>query len=209
MSKITKNFTILSVILLLLIVIPRILIVQQYKGKILDTNADIHEEVGIVFGASVYSDFTPSLILKDRLDTAIILYDKHKISKILVSGDNHIEKYNEPTTMATYLEAHGIPKKDIIIDYAGLRTYDTCKRAHDIFQINSAVLITQRFHLPRALFLCNHLGVKSIGVSATQNKLRVKTINYVREFLATDYALVNIYIYEPSIIGGPIEHWRK
>lgn len=204
-----KNFTILFVILLLLIIFPRILIIKQYKKNIVDINSDIHEEVGIVFGASVYSDFTPSLILKDRLDTAITLYEQHKISKILVSGDNHIEKYNEPTTMATYLEAHGIPKKDIIIDYAGLRTYDTCKRAHDIFQINSAVLITQQFHLPRALFLCNHLGVKSIGVPTTQNNLHVKAINYFREFLATDYAFINVYIYAPEIIGGPIEHWRK
>jgi vancomycin permeability regulator SanA len=165
------------------------------------------KDIAIVFGASVNPNFTPSDILKDRLDTAINLYENNEINKILVSGDNRTVMYNEPIAMATYLESNGIPETDIIIDYAGLRTYDTCKRAKDIFQINSATLVTQEYHMYRALFVCNHVGVSSDGVPATHHQYLNQFYLSVREFVAIYKSFIDIYIWQPPFIGGGIEKW--
>lgn len=112
-------------------------------------------------------------ILRDRVQTAVQLYQLGKVNKLLMSGDNRVVDYNEPEAMRQYaLGLDGIPDEDIVLDYAGRRTYDTCYRASAIFQVNSAVLVTQDFHLPRAIFLCNWFGVRDLRRGVEQQLLQ-------------------------------------
>jgi SanA protein len=109
--------------------------------------------------------------------------------------------------MQRYAISLGIPKDVLVLDYAGRRTYDTCYRAKYIFQIDEALLITQNFHLPRAMLTCNALGIKVIGVSADLRKYHLSSLIpwQIRETLANFTALLDITIFHPKPVLGPIE----
>ncbi|MEA3357046.1 MAG: ElyC/SanA/YdcF family protein, partial [Patescibacteria group bacterium] len=141
-------------------------------------------QIGIVFGAGVKPDGTPHDMLEDRLLTAIELYNNETIEKIIVSGDNSTEHYNEPEAMQNFLSKNGIPDEDIIPDLHGVRTYDTCYRAKKTFGVDKAILISQGYHLPRAIYLCNHFGIDSTGYSATKRSYENKLHYEIREVLA-------------------------
>lgn len=177
-------------------------IVQHQKQKIYPTVEVVdYHEVAIVFGAGVKDDGTPADMLKDRLLTVTELYDAGKIGTILVSGDNSVAEYNEPDVMADYLiSTLGIPAEDVIRDYAGRRTYDTCIRAHEVWGIEEALLITQGYHLPRALLTCTHLGIESVGYSATRQPYIKEVYFKFRELIAIDKALWDLYIWAPDYI---------
>jgi vancomycin permeability regulator SanA len=117
----------------------------------------------IVFGAAVW-DGTPSPALADRVDGAVELYRQGKVGHLLMSGDNSHEKYDEPTAMREQAIAMGVPAAAITRDYAGFSTYDSCYRARDIFGVKDAVLVTQDYHLSRALFTCRALGIDAVGL---------------------------------------------
>jgi SanA protein len=158
--------------------------------------------VAIVFGAAVYQD-NLSVILEDRVKTAIALYKAGKVDRILVSGDNRTPEYNEPKAMADYLISHAVDPRDVVIDYAGRSTYETCKRAKEIFVVNQAILITQRTHLPRALFLANHLGLESYGIIADQQNYGGETsYQQMREVGASLKAFINIHLFPPPVVLG-------
>jgi SanA protein len=125
-------------------------------------------EVGIIFGEGINGN-QPSSYLKDRLDAGILLFKTNKIDKILLSGDNGRDEYDEITVRKRYCYENGVDTTKIFVDYAGFDTYSTMYRAREIFKVNQAILITQEYHLNRAIYLGNQLGVKSIGFSA--NKL--------------------------------------
>jgi SanA protein len=162
-------------------------------------------QVAIVYGAAIYGNGRLSDILRDRMETAITLYESGRVQKILVSGDNRAADYDEPGAMMAYAIQRGVPQEDIQPDYAGLRTYDTCYRAKHIFQVESAVLITQEFHLPRALFTCNALGIEAIGVTADRQPYRAARWYETRETAATLVALWDVIRREePAILGEPI-----
>jgi SanA protein len=115
--------------------------------------------------------------------------------------------YNEPQAMKDYALGLGVPEEDIVLDYAGRRTYDTCYRAKTIFQLDSAVLVTQDFHLPRALFTCRNLGVEAVGVSADLRPYHPISMSWStsREFLATLRAMVDVIRQQPAaVLGEPI-----
>ena len=103
--------------------------------------------VAIVFGAGLQRDGTPSPVLKDRVSMAARLYFAGKVQKLLLSGDNRFIDYNEPGSMRAFAISLGVPAEDIVLDYAGRRTYDTCYRAKTIFGLQQAILVTQSFHL--------------------------------------------------------------
>lgn len=134
--------------------------------------ADVPDDydVAIVFGARVLSDGRLSTMLYDRVDTAVDLYLDGKVDLILMTGDGHEPPYNEPEAMRDFAIQRGVPEEAIIMDTAGLRTYDSCYRAHDIYQIDRAILVTQAFHLDRALFLCDTVGIEAVGVIADYNR---------------------------------------
>ena len=123
-----------------------------------------------------------------------------------MSGDNRFDYYNEPESMRQYALSLGVPPDVIALDYAGRRTYDTCYRAKAIFGVESALLVSQKFHLPRALFLCNTLGLQAEGVAADQRRYRSRALliwNF-REQLATIGAFVDLYVSNPlPVLGDP------
>ncbi len=159
--------------------------------------------VGIVFGAGITADNKPKDVLRDRLSVAADLYHAGTIKKILVSGDNRFLNYNEPDAMATYLiDSEKIPATDIVRDYAGRSTYETCARAREIFNVRDAVMITQEYHLPRALFICQSFGIEAHGASATLQPYRAGWYFKFREFFAIHKAILDVYILRPDFVGG-------
>lgn len=120
--------------------------------------------VALVLGARVAADGTPSPFLAARLDVAKRLYDSGKVRAILVSGDNRRWDYNEPASMQVYLVARGVPAAQVPIDYAGFDTYDSCARAKRVFGVTEAIVVTQSYHLDRAVALCRDQGIDATGV---------------------------------------------
>lgn len=161
-------------------------------------------QIALVFGAGVSSDGTPTPYLKQRIETAINLYMTGKVKKILMSGDNSSKHYNEPTAMKEYAVNHGVKDQDVIIDYAGFNTYDSCYRAKTIFDVHEALVITQGYHLPRAVMTCNDLGIKTDGVAATKNG-RDFTITYImREYISTTKSTLQLLAKpKPTVLGNP------
>ncbi len=187
------------------LVVPWAWMHLAYAHRTFDSVSDAPEEpVAIVFGAALWPNGL-SPMLRDRVDRAVELYRAGKVRKLLMSGDNRFLYYDEPGKMAEYAMKLGVPREDVVMDFAGRRTYDTCYRARRIFGVKSAILVTQGFHIPRALFTCNHLGVKSVGVTADQNfygwglKLRYT----LREVLASDKAVWDLFVGKPTPILGP------
>lgn len=158
----------------------------------------------IVFGAGVWPDGTPTPYLQNRLDTALQVYQANKVQKILVSGDNSTEHYNEPVAMRNYLVQKGVPENAVVLDHGGLNTYDTCYRAKEIFGVKQAYLTTQAYHLPRAVMTCRVLGVESIGIAA-QRQGRDYTASYLlREMVSIYKAGIELVLRpEPLITGKP------
>lgn len=162
--------------------------------------------VAIVFGAGLYPDGSAGPVLSDRVQTAVVLYQQGRVEKLLMSGDNRFVDYNEPEAMRQYALQRGVPDEDIVLDYAGRRTYDTCYRAKAIFGVDSAILITQSFHLPRALFLCNWFGIESNGVEANNRYFlkRLRAFWNFRELFATFQAAWDVMIAKPvPVLGEP------
>ena len=161
--------------------------------------------VAIVFGAGIRADGRLSPMLADRMDTAVALYNAGKVRKLLVSGDNRFADYDEPGRMYDYAVAHGVPAADVVRDYAGRRTYDTCYRAQAIFGVERALLVTQRFHLPRAIFTCRNLGVDGIGFSADRRPYWSNNYYRFRDAFATLRAWWDVKIARPLPVLGPRE----
>jgi len=159
------------------------------------------ERVAVVFGAAVYADGTLSPMLADRVDAAIALYRQGQVQKILMTGDNGTPYYNEVTTMERYAVDRGIPETDITLDYAGFSTYESCYRAREIFGLKQAVLVTQKFHLPRAIYTCRHLGIDAVGLGTEDWKVYGRSTmlpNLVRETFATVKAVFELHITHPK-----------
>jgi len=164
-------------------------------------------QIAVVFGAGYWPNGALSAILKDRLDASLELYRAGRVDKLLFSGDNRFVDYNEPAKMLEYALAQGIPRENIVLDYAGRRTYDTCYRARDIFQVQDVVLVTQRYHLPRALETCRALGLNAVGYAADrQSYVRRRFVWYViREIPATWKAWWDVYLGHPvPVLGEPL-----
>jgi SanA protein len=183
------------------------LIVQLYAAPRTFTVDDVPAaRVAIVFGAGLLHDGSAGPVLRDRVETAVQLYQQGKVDKLLMSGDNRFVEHNEPEAMRQYAIDLGIPNEDIVLDYAGRRTYDTCYRANSIFQVNSAILVTQSFHLPRALFLCNSFGVESTGVEANNTYFRkILRLSWnTRELFATAQSVWQAFVTKPlPVLGNP------
>ena len=184
--------------------LPRLFTTLHAWNKIYVTGDAPTERVAIIFGAGLRRDGSPTAVLRDRVETGASLYFNGKVEKLLMSGDNQPEYYNEPEAMRQYAVSLGVPVEAIVLDFAGRRTYDTCFRAKAVFGINNALLVTQRFHLPRALFLCNVLGVKAYGVEANNLNYRRSSLFFwnVREQFATITAFMDVFVEKPIPVLG-------
>ena len=162
--------------------------------------------VAVVFGGGIYADGSLTPMLQDRVDTAIALYQAGKVRKLLMSGDNRFLDYDEPGRMSDYAVAHGVREGDIVCDYAGRRTYDTCYRAGFIFGVKQAVVITQRFHMMRALYTCRSLSLAAVGLAADRRTYGVEPYYWLRDALATWGAWLDIMLIHPNpVLGDRIE----
>ena len=167
------------------------------------------EPVAIVFGAGVWADGTPTPMLADRVEGAVELYRLGRVNKILMTGDNATPEYNEVVAMQQYAERLGVPSQDIKLDYAGFSTYESCYRAKVIFGVERAVLITQKYHLPRAVYTCNQLGIEAVGLGTPDwGKFRDDSMRFYtqREVLAVIKAILELHIIRPKpTFLGPFE----
>ncbi|MHB9034559.1 MAG: SanA/YdcF family protein, partial [Anaerolineae bacterium] len=187
----------------LLAIVIYFVYLDHYSKHIYPLTSVPRKPVAIVFGAGVWPNGDLSDILADRVDTAIDLYRLGKVQKLLFTGDNKTADYNEPKSMLEYAVARGVPSKDIILDYAGRRTYDSCYRAQYIFGITDAILVTQAYHLPRALFSAEYLGIRAEGVAADRHSY-VYIFKYkLRELAATPVAWWQVLVSRPAPILGP------
>lgn len=157
----------------------------------------------LILGSQVYPDGRLSRVLQARADAAFLLRSTGKVKKILVSGDNRSHYYNEVAAIDAYLQHHGVPSADIFLDFAWLDTYDSLYRARSIFAVKTLIVPTQRFHLPRVLFLAKHLGVHTLWYPLSNRY--VWTSVYIREFFAHQKAWVEwIFGSSPRHLGEQI-----
>lgn len=205
--KFSKTIIIFMALLFVIIGAFRVLMIVETRPFILNQNTATKSQAALVLGAGLLADGTPSAPLKDRVDMAIRLYQDGKIQKLLMSGDNRFVYYNEPEAMRQYAISQGIPDEDIVLDYAGRRTYDSCYRAGAIFGLTEIIVVTQNYHLPRAVFLCNHLNINTFGIPADQTRyLRSRYIFWrIREIIASIAAYWDVYISQPIPILGKFE----
>jgi vancomycin permeability regulator SanA len=196
------------VVALLFLALPIGYTYFSYQGRIYtNTSAIQSKPVAIVFGAFVQPDGRPSLMLSDRVDAAVELYRQGKVSRILMTGDNSRPEYNEVEAMKSYAVAAGVPADRINLDYAGFRTYDSCYRAKQVFGVTKAILVTQNYHLPRALYIANSLGIDAVGYKAGRDDYPLQTRYNLRESLALAQTWYEINIFHPlpMYLGAPID----
>ncbi|HEX7620309.1 MAG TPA: ElyC/SanA/YdcF family protein [Anaerolineales bacterium] len=201
-----KTLIVLAVLGLSILILSR-LVTGLYARPNTYTAADVPaRRLAIVFGAGLWRNGTATPVLQDRVQTAANLYFAGKVEKLLMSGDNRFVDYNEPAVMGALAHSLGVPEEAIVLDYAGRRTYDTCYRAKAIFSVTEAILVTQAFHLPRALYECSQLGVNSVGVAADLRIYRISSVLYwnMRELFATVAGLWEVNISHPiPVLGDP------
>lgn len=174
------------------------------EGEIAELKS-IEPECIFVLGAAINSDGTPSKMLKNRLDLAIKLYKEGVAPKLLFSGDDGQVVYNEVSAMKNYAVDMGIPKEDIFLDHAGFSTYESVYRAKYIFDVKSMVVVTQKYHLYRALYGCNKLRINALGAAADQKIYRGQETREAREVLARDKDLIKwIFKPQPTFMGDVI-----
>ncbi len=188
----------------------RVYSAERAKNLIYTVDTAPDYPVAIVFGAWADPTGKPSAVLADRVKTAANLYQAGKVKVLLLTGDNHTNSYNEPEAMRQYALSLGVPDSALVLDYAGFRTYDSCYRARDIFKVNKAILVTQAFHLDRALLTCNSLGIESIGVAADTFRPEgysrsMLIVSEVRELPSTTFALLDLMLgRRPTFLGEPL-----
>jgi SanA protein len=162
--------------------------------------------VALVLGAGLWADGSLTPVLADRVATAADLYDAGIVRKLLFSGDNRFVDYNEPRAMLEYAVRLGVPQGDIVLDYAGRRTYDSCYRARRIFGVDRAIVVTQRFHAPRALYLCRALRLDAVAVVADRRDYTMRRFAWeTREYLALALAWWDVNVRRPvPVLGEPL-----
>ncbi|HEY8347401.1 MAG TPA: ElyC/SanA/YdcF family protein [Symbiobacteriaceae bacterium] len=161
-------------------------------------------QAALVLGARVYPNGGVSPMLADRLETALELYQAGKVRKILVSGDHSRKEYDEVNTMRRYLEERGVPPEDIFMDHAGFDTYDSMYRARAVFAAEDVIVVTQEFHLPRALWIAHRLGLKAQGVVADRHRFGVEDYYEMREMAARLKAFGEVLIRRKPVFLGPV-----
>lgn len=189
--RLVRNLIFLGLAVLIL---PRLYTTILSADQTRDLDDANTTEVAIVFGAGLLRDGTPSAVLRHRVLTAVDLYQSGKVDILLMSG-----QYPEPDSMKDYAIELGMDADFIRIDDGGLRTYDTCYRASEVFGLQSVTLVTQAYHLPRAVYLCESFGLEVQGVNAFQGQYWRGAMFFwqVRESLATLVAFWDVNILEP------------
>ncbi len=201
--RVVRVLVILALVGLLIMVLTPIAMrgivrkhIYQFPDNVPQTRA------ALVLGASVVRG-KPSPVLEERAHTAVALYMMGKVSKILVTGDNGALTHDEVTPVRKYLTDAGIPPEDIFLDHAGFDTYSSMYRARDVFLADSVTIVTQDFHMPRAVFVARMLGIKAYGVVPERGQGDL--YDYVREIPASSKAVVDLLVSRsPKYLGEEI-----
>ena len=186
-------------------------VIQSTRDQILTTeDAALLEDVDciIVLGCKVKSDGEPSDMLEDRLRRGVELFQAGAAPKLLMSGDHGTMTYNEVQSMKQYAMDHDIASSDIFMDHAGFSTYESIYRALDIFQADKIIIVSQEYHLYRALYIANALGIEAYGVHADYRNYAGQSGYDLREILARNKDfLTSIFKPEPTYRGEVIPIW--
>ena len=183
-------------------------VVGSTKNQILETpEAAALEGVDciLVLGCRVYEDGTPSHMLEDRLRRGVELYQAAAAPKLLMSGDHGQHEYDEVNAMKDYAVAEGIASADVFMDHAGFSTYESLYRAKEIFGVEKIIIVTQRYHLHRALYIARQLGLEAYGVASDYRSYAGQLMREIREILARNKDFVTgIFLPEPTYLGEKI-----
>ena len=185
MKKIFKYILIVLIVIILVPVIINFYVILSTKNRIVSGDSELLTDIDyiVVIGAGIRRG-KPSPMLEDRLKTGISLYNNDISNKILITGDHMNDDYDEVTVMKNYLLEHGIPEEDIITDNYGISTYDSIYRVKNVYKSNKVVIVSQRYHLYRALFLSDNLDLESYGVEANLRYYYGQWYREIREILA-------------------------
>lgn len=185
MKKIFKYILIVLIVIILVPVIINFYVILSTKNRIVSGNSELLTDIDyiVILGAGIRRG-KPSPMLEDRLKTGISLYNNDISNKILITGDHENNDYDEVTVMKNYLLDQGIPEEDIVLDNYGISTYDSIYRVKDVYKANKVVIVSQRYHLYRALLLSNNLNLESYGVEANLRYYYGQGYREIREILA-------------------------
>jgi len=201
--KLKKLFIWVFILFFIVYVSCNIIIYYGSKGFLYGNRDDVPASyVALVPGASVYANGQPSEILADRLDKAFELYEAGKVKRFLLSGDHSTRTYNEVKAMKNYLNKKGVPDSVLFTDHAGLDTYSSMVRAARVFEVDSLIVVTQTFHLRRAVYIARKLGLTAYGYRADLH--RYPSINYLmmRESFASLKAVFEVLFHVNPRFGG-------
>lgn len=207
MKKIIKYVVIVLIIMILIVLAINFYVKLFTKKQIIENNDYSNlEDIDciIILGAGIWGD-KPSPMLEDRLLEGISLYENNVSTKIIMSGDHGREEYDEVNIMKKFAIEKGVPSEDIFMDHAGFSSYESIYRAKEIFGANKIVIVTQKYHLYRALYIANHLGIEAYGIGADPRQYVGATYRELREILARNKDFVKcIFKPEPTYLGDTI-----
>jgi vancomycin permeability regulator SanA len=197
------RWLLLVILLVLILAAPRWWIHRRFDGRIHPPDAvpEGHWPVAIVFGAGLRWDGEPTAVLADRVTTAVRLWEEGRVDSLLMSGTHH-GTYNEPAAMAGMARALGVPSNSILLDGQGTRTIETCRRARSELGLEAALLVSQAYHLPRAMAICDAFGIEVSAVAADLRPYRAHRLWALREIPATFVALLEAHLGPAAI---PVE----
>jgi len=177
------------------------------KNYIVNSDEVLNADAILVLGAYVFPNGTVSTMLNDRLTTGYELYEQGKAPKLIVSGDHGRKDYDEVNSMKSFLKDKGVPNQDVFMDHAGFSTYESLYRARDIFEVKKVIIVTQEYHLMRAVYVARALGMEAYGVAADKRDYGQAMKMYkIREIAARnkDFVWTNIIKPKPTFLGDTI-----
>ena len=207
LKKILICFLVLGIVGTCIVVGVNLYIINSTKDRIVDSDKakEMEADCILILGAGVWDDDQPSHMLADRLDEGIALYKAGVAPKILMSGDHGRVDYDEVNVMKDYAIERGVPAQDIFMDHAGFSTYESVYRADYIFQVEKMVVVTQKYHMYRALHICDRLGIEACGVNSNPREYAGQRARDIREVVArVKDAFTCIYKPEPTYLGEVI-----
>lgn len=194
-----RSAGILTFVAVAIVAISNLMIIGAGEAHVAGSIDDAPvSQAAIILGAKVFDDNILSHVLADRLETGIDLYHAGKVEKLLLTGDHGQSRYDEVNAMREYALSKGVPAEDIFMDHAGFDTYDSMYRARDIFEIKSAVVVTQRFHLARSVYIARVLGIDATGASADKHVYIKGRLFEIREVLARVKAFFELHVTRPK-----------
>ena len=206
MKKIIKWLCIVGILLVCLVLAINFIVVISGGRDIVKEDEVKKADCIMVLGAQVKPDGTPSHMLRDRLNEGIKLYKQGAAPKLLMSGDDGQVEYNEVKVMLAYAKEAGVPEKDIFLDHAGFSTYESMYRARDVFGVKKLIVVTQKYHEYRALYIADSLGLDAEGVCSDPVQYAGQTFRDIREIGARDKDFFKcITKPEPTFLGDKID----